>query len=1823
MEQIIDHLGIEFGSTVSKDFGKDVEKVINDLQEKFKKPLSDVQSVFKSLSVTVATFFNTLKATPVIDLANMVSTKGIVEKGASSFKELRKQSVAEFEKMHSDISSEINSLVREFTKVQDILTKVRAGENPVVSWGQPEMRKGTPTFPNAVNAIDRETVAMAPDDVVRAERERVITQYAQRQLEIYQQMEGLVGRMGAFERARVATSELIATELQKETQARANIAEFVKVTQDLLSRGMLTEGTTDKKLQGAKQYLDEVFKTTKDVEVVNQEIDNIIKNIVKDEGQIKDIVMQSLGVKKEELLTTEKIAELAKQITEQYAQAKAASGGGGGGPVGGDEWKRLIGTIELAKVEVDKFQLALQQINMRGYINGDEFQRVSSIAKAMTSDIDRMANELSRLGSQSGAKQMASDFTALDTEIKQLSADLKAGVVQNLDGSVKNLADRLRLLSVEANKVQLQAISVGMEKVNSEIQQLTKGADITIRSLKQMGLGTLELEKLQGLLAERMRLVRQEFQLTGQSTAAMNAQMKATGEALVYVQHQQTSFAGRTGDALRAMDRWGAGFGAMLKSQLAWMAGGALIFGTVFKIQSAITETISTMMKFSQAMVDVGAITEASASDMVVMEKAAREVATSTKLGFLEAAEAMKILGQAGLSARESAATLKTVAMLVTATGASSQEAVKVLTTAMNVWNIGAKEAARVGNVLAAALNYSKLEIGDLSVAFNYVAATAAQVGMSIEETAASIAVLSNAGIRASTIGTGLRGILGQLIAPTKAFRDQIEAVGLKMKDIQMPGHTLIEVLRKLQTAGFDLGNIFEGLEKRQAGAMAAMLGMGSAAFQEMTDRLTGTNAMMVMFDRSMEGPVNRLIVLKNRLIDIGISLSSTLIPGLNLLVGALGAVTIAVKDLLVIIVGGALIGGFKYLSAVIETAAGAITRFGVALAWLGKHPILVGISLLVAGYAALHGILESTNKAQEEKIQKEDKELSLLARQIADYESLNALVKSGTVSRKDMADKVAEMAEAHKELNKMIKEGVLDEEQFVEALKNLKKKFDDLKLTHFTSLLVGMEDADRRLKKLQGDLNVRYQEWSKQNKGDFETFLKATGLDQTMEHLRSTYRNADDSVRAAARGMKTYKDEAIQTAAANAGVSRSIMDVGAEYVNAFRDMGKEPTWRSKPTADELKNLSEWEKKSADDLKKLQLERKEALSGLGKDDLSRLEGDALIKATQTRDDINKYYNEKEKELREKQLQKKLNLEKKYQGYLDEMAREDLANKLTLAKKELDELIRIDKVLAIERAEVWEKYTKRRDTILADKDLVKNKPLQQKLLDDAQTQLKASLEAKDDQAEEDRKKIREKRELERISWEKKIGSELLNTQKETVNNEIAVAKSGADKLAGIDKAIELELAEATEKNKANKERIVADMMTALHKPGVDVEKVIADTNRVLEGEDQRYLSEREKIYYQGLHRINDIWDENEKERIKKVEKALTVDLDLRTRSQKEELKVMQEKYDSLSETDRQSEYGKNLKYKMDILTVSISKNSIAIYENQLALELYKAGKETDFTVKLRDDIDRLTDKLKSARQEMTKYQTEHGNVWQGMEEGAKSFINGLKTSFQIGEDLAKGFGKSVYDSIHSVFEDLFTGQLKTWQDYWESFLKSLGRLWANTMTEMVFQFIGLKQLTGGGAAGGMFGGFSIVGLLQSIFGGGGFSASQAARFASGDMLQGWGYTGHAGGIVSKHSGGLASDEVLSKLLTNEYVMKRDSARMIGRTQLDYMNATGKIPPGGDGGMSRSQIEIIPSPLFDAKIRSMRPTPEEMEASIAISISKGGPLRGALQKAGAIR
>ncbi len=1805
---IIESLGIQFKSVIDPAFGKNVETAVKNFQDKIKPSIQQLTTLFKGLGVTVSAFYKMVEQTPVINIAKSFDTSGISEKLVGTFKDARTKSVAEFEKLHSEIQGQVNKLRQEFAKLEGWISDLRAGENPIIDWGKPAFsaKKGV-YFPESKRAIDLATEQTAPAGVVEAERQARITEYLNQQRSVYQQMVGLIGQMGAFEQARLATSELIAQRVREETQAREKVVEFVSITKELLSRGLLAEGVDEKKLQSMKQYLDELIKTEEGRKILNQELDVIMGKIVKDEQAIKDIILSSVGDK-------EKILAITKQIADQYEKIKASSigtagGGTGGLGGGGGEWDRLIGKIQLAGVAVSQFQQKLQTIQVKALINPDEFTRLSNIAKAINSEVGDLTNRIARLGSQSVARDMAQDWDVLRADIektgqaiKEAEALQKKGLpvanIIDLDKAVYGLTARLRDLAKQGETVQLQALQAGLSKTNAEITKLTGGIEINRKSLKQLGLGTLELEKLQGLLNERMKMIRQEFTLTGKATAEMNAAMKSTGESLVVVQYAAGQFSRRTGDALRAIERWGAGFKDMLKSQMAWLAGGALIFGTVFKIQQAFTETIGTMFKFKQAMIDVGAITEASADEMVILEQAARKVATSTKMGFLEAADALKILGQAGLTAKQSAQALETVAMLVTATGASTQEAVKVLTTAINVWNISAKESTRVGNVLAAALNYSKLEINDLATAFNYVAATAAQVGMSIEETAASIAVLSNAGIMASTTGTGLRGILAQLIAPTKQFKDEIEAVGLKFSDLRMPGHNLIEVLRKLQKAGFDLGNIFEGLEKRQAGALASMLNMGSEAFQHMTTALTGTNAMVVMFERSMEGPLNRLTVFKNKLLDVGISATGTVIPAFNALLGLLARLFDAFKDVAPMLL---FIGAMELLTVSVTNAGVALKIFGVALNFVKTHPIIAGLTLLTGAIAGVKYILDLENESRKEREKTIDREISTYMRQVGELEVLRGKLQDVKTTDQELRDSVIALSGSFEDLRKLVREGKVDWKELGETaiahINSIYQKINELKVERMQLMLQDLKTLQDKTEETKERMTLAMtglpKDWG-------EGFYKVEELEKIARKFKNTLveqeeavqKNTDEIVRliSAFNNLSDAEFEAILNSVKFTFEQKeqafAIREVALALAEAEKARKKQ-TEQEKASSDMLKALRQLEYDLLDEYGKALKKYEDRLKVFEGSSREAIRGRALA-YQEFYEEVGKIIDKQEKAIGER--------DKKWNELRFKREEEELRDNLELARKEPNERLRIQKSFdaefVLEQAKFYQKLAE-----------LKHRWQTGEL---KEQDYKIEVEEAGRALERAFKTLEQKYSIDTDKLNGKIASlnetriqQQIKAMEELATAQLRSAKDVDAKLSAQAQITNMEFLRANE-----------ELADAIHKILKRYEGLGPEFEQDLEQELNAVIgvfkTKVQTLEIEGQKKATDII-------LSDAERQMKLKIEMDTRRLREERKALQAEFDAMSDAERESDYGKYLKYQIDLVAISLDEATKKVTEN--TMELLQGMEQTPEVVaaisQLRQEYDKLTDSISKAKQETRRFEDSQKGLLEGMSEGWTLYWGKLEKQFEKGKQFMFDFLRTTETTLSTIFNDLLTGQLKSFKDYFRSFANSIAKTWSDMLAKMVMQWIkslaNMQSSSGGGNwFSSLLGG--LGGIISGIFGGG-FPSNASYPVDIGNFY-------HRGGeVVKKHEGGLQRDEVIAKLLSREYVLRREAAQSIGREPLDYMNRTGQIPERKESRAITLEIYNVLDPA-DVVARGIAENDNVVINPVVSSYNQNGPMRRTL-------
>lgn len=232
-----------------------------------------------------------------------------------------------------------------------------------------------------------------------------------------------------------------------------------------------------------------------------------------------------------------------------------------------------------------------------------------------------------------------------------------------------------------------------------------------------------------------------------------------------------------------AVAKYGVGLssiGGALSQIVRYSVAGSIIGG----VTAAFAQGVAAIIDYDQSLKNLQAITGATEVKVGVLGDKIIEVSNNTKFSAEEVASAAVTLGQAGFSATETLQSLDAVASLATGTLSDFKTVADLLSTAVRAFQLSTEDSTRISDIFAISVNRSKLTIDKLRTAFNFVGASAAQAGLSLDQTAAAMQVLANNGIRASTIGTGLRNVLAKMLAPTTKIRKALAEAGIAIDDI-------------------------------------------------------------------------------------------------------------------------------------------------------------------------------------------------------------------------------------------------------------------------------------------------------------------------------------------------------------------------------------------------------------------------------------------------------------------------------------------------------------------------------------------------------------------------------------------------------------------------------------------------------------------------------------------------------------------------------------------------------------------------------------------------------------------------------------------------------------------------------------------------------------------------------------------------------------------------------------------------------------------------------------------------------------------------------
>lgn len=185
---------------------------------------------------------------------------------------------------------------------------------------------------------------------------------------------------------------------------------------------------------------------------------------------------------------------------------------------------------------------------------------------------------------------------------------------------------------------------------------------------------------------------------------------------------------------------------------------------------------------FENQMSTVKAISGATGTDFEMLSKKAKEMGATTSFTAKESGEAMEYMAMAGWKTQDMLSGIGGIMDLAAGSGESLATTSDIVTDALTAFRLQAKDSTHFADVLAKASSSSNTNVAMMGETFKYVGATAGALKYSIEDTAVSIGLMANSGIKASMAGTQTRKLMSELAGgvtlSSKAFAKAGEKVG-------------------------------------------------------------------------------------------------------------------------------------------------------------------------------------------------------------------------------------------------------------------------------------------------------------------------------------------------------------------------------------------------------------------------------------------------------------------------------------------------------------------------------------------------------------------------------------------------------------------------------------------------------------------------------------------------------------------------------------------------------------------------------------------------------------------------------------------------------------------------------------------------------------------------------------------------------------------------------------------------------------------------------------------------------------------------------------
>lgn len=378
------------------------------------------------------------------------------------------------------------------------------------------------------------------------------------------------------------------------------------------------------------------------------------------------------------------------------------------------------------------------------------------------------------------------------------------------------------------------------------------------------------------------------YKLQLQNTAGQMARLQVETQGV-------TGWLKQHGDAYIKQGEKIQKFGGMVSK-----AGSTLTKAITLPVAAGFTVATKAASDFTTQIGEIGplltngqAITAEYKQQLEQMGESSKQWAKDYGVSTTEINQGLAEVVRKGYDANQTMGVMPAILDATKASGDAFNDVMNVSTEVISQFNLKGKDyettvqnATRVTDSLTYVANATSAGFTDLGLAMSYVGPVANSLNMSVEETAAAIGLLSDAGIGGEKAGTALRGALTRLLKPSDQNIAGFEQLGISVDAFKEGTLTLPDILDKIKTntQGWTdaqrTSAIALAFGTESQSAMNVLVNQGGDALRNLTSETESASGATKKIAESMKDlPANKVARFKESLNVLAITFGEKLLP--------------------------------------------------------------------------------------------------------------------------------------------------------------------------------------------------------------------------------------------------------------------------------------------------------------------------------------------------------------------------------------------------------------------------------------------------------------------------------------------------------------------------------------------------------------------------------------------------------------------------------------------------------------------------------------------------------------------------------------------------------------------------------------------------------------------------------------------------------------------------------------------------------------------------------------------------------------------------------